>query len=122
MATCTGEREIGAVSRRVAMYGTGPKAFQLLQIDYKQLTFKTPFLLEFPLSQPHMYKNTGIIIFTQHSNLWSRNLPNALQKGLLRGLTTLFHLANLQSSHPHEMEACAVIKVPKRINKDRARS
>ena len=109
MATCTGEQEIGAVSRRVAMYGTGPKAFQLLQVDYKHLTFKTPFLLEFP----------GILIFTQHSNLWSRNLPNVLQKGLLRGLTTLFHLANLQSRHPHEMEACAVIKVPKRINKDR---
>ena len=50
MATCTGEQEIGAVSRRVVMYGTGPKAFQLLQIDYKHLTFKTPFLLEFPLS------------------------------------------------------------------------
>ena len=122
MATCTGAQEIGAVSSRVAMYGTGPKAFQLAQVYYKHLTFKTPFLLEFPLLQPHMYKNTGIIIFTQHSNLWSRNLPNVRQKGLLRGLTTLFHLANLQSSHPHEMEACAVIKVPKRINKDRARS
>ena len=121
MATHTGEREIGGtVSGRVGMYGTGPKAFQLSRVDYKHLTFKTPFLLEyFPLSQPHMYKNTGIIIFTQHLNLWSRNLPNVLQKGLLRGLTTLFHLANLQSSHPHEMEACAVIKVPKRINKDR---
>ena len=120
MATCTGEQEIGgAVSGRVGIYGTGPKAFQLLQVDYKHLTFKTPFLLEFPLLQPHMYKNTGILIFIQHSNLWLRNLPNVPQKGLLRGLTTLFRLANLQSSHPHEMEACAVIKVPKRINKDR---
>ena len=92
--------------------------------NYHKLTIniwplRPPFLFEFPLLQPHMYKKTGFIIFTQHSNLWLRNLPNVLQKGLLRGLITLFHLANLQSSHPHEMEACAVIKVPKRINKDR---
>ena len=72
------------------------------------LTFKTPFLLEFPLLQPHLYQNSDIIIFTQHSNLWSRNLPNVFQKGLLRGPITLFHLASLQSSHPYEMEACAI--------------
>ena len=62
MATRTGEQEIGgAVSGRVGMhmYGTGPKAFQLSLVDYEHLTFKTPFLLKFPLSQPHMYKNTG---------------------------------------------------------------
>ena len=37
MATHMGEREIGAVSGRVGMYGTGPKAFQLSWVDYKHV-------------------------------------------------------------------------------------
>ena len=81
--------------------------------NYHELTINT----EFSFLQPHMYRNSDIVIFSQHSNLWSRSLPNVLQKGLPGELTTLFHLANLQSSHPHEMEACAIKSVKK--NKQR---